>query len=237
MKHAITFLLAGCMAISGLHAQSLSGILTNAKMKPIKEREVWIKNSLAHTQTDKEGHFTLENIQPSDTLEIIYSGTKTALIPVQQMENPTIILDKKNILVKTGEESITLPYSRPTYESGNPNVMNGTQIARLGITNIYDLLRNYFAGVNVISGEGGTMQINIRGTKSFLFQKEPLFYVDNVEYESSADVNSSVDVTEIESIEVNKDGMGYGVKGANGVIIITTKGSSNFAHKNLGKPL
>lgn len=51
---------------------------------------------------------------------------------------------------------------------------------------------------------------------------EPLFVVDGTQYENSADVDASISINDIEKIEVMKDGGAYGMKGANGVIIITT---------------
>lgn len=69
------------------------------------------------------------------------------------------------------------------------------------------------------------MTANIRGINSINSGTEPLIVVDGMAYDSFAVVNSFLDVNTIQSIQVQKDGGLYGIRGANGVIIITTIGS------------
>jgi TonB-dependent SusC/RagA subfamily outer membrane receptor len=67
---------------------------------------------------------------------------------------------------------------------------------------------------------------NIRGINTITGNTEPLIDVDGMTYDSFSVVNSFLDVHSIQSIQVQKDGGMYGMRGANGVIIVTTKGSS-----------
>jgi hypothetical protein len=69
------------------------------------------------------------------------------------------------------------------------------------------------------------MTANIRGVSSILSRTEPLIVIDGMAYDSFSVVNSFLDVNNIQSIQVQKDGGLYGVRGANGVIIITTIGA------------
>jgi TonB-dependent SusC/RagA subfamily outer membrane receptor len=65
-------------------------------------------------------------------------------------------------------------------------------------------------------------KITIRGGSSFDLDNEPLFVVDGTLYESSSEVDGVVSINDIDKVEIQKDGAAYGMKGANGVIIITT---------------
>ena len=87
---------------------------------------------------------------------------------------------------------------------------------------IYEILRNGFTGVTVIDTENGPIVV-IRGGSSLESGNEALFVIDGMTYESSSEVDSQLSVHDIEKIEILKEGSGYGVRGANGVVIITTK--------------
>ena len=65
-------------------------------------------------------------------------------------------------------------------------------------------------------------KITIRGGSSFDLDNEPLFVVDGTLYESSSEVDGVVSINDVDKVEIQKDGASYGMKGANGVIIITT---------------
>jgi len=70
------------------------------------------------------------------------------------------------------------------------------------------------------------MTANIRGINTLTGNTEPLIVVDGMAYDSFALVNSFLDVHSIQSIQVQKNGGLYGIRGSNGVIIITTKGAT-----------
>lgn len=104
----------------------------------------------------------------------------------------------------------------------NSNVITRNQIQQMSASSIYDILRSSVPGVTVTEGGKGSI-VTIRGTNSLESNIEPLFIIDGSEYESSADANAQVSINDIEKIEIDKDGSAYGVRGANGVIIITTR--------------
>ncbi|MDE6061265.1 MAG: TonB-dependent receptor plug domain-containing protein, partial [Duncaniella sp.] len=112
-------------------------------------------------------------------------------------------------------------YEKVVKAKYNSNVLVREQILRSTATSIYELLRGSISGVTVTYGDNGQM-VSIRGGNSFSLDSEPLFIVDGMQYESSSDVDSSVSIDDIVRLEVVKDGSAYGMKGANGAIIITT---------------
>ena len=89
-------------------------------------------------------------------------------------------------------------------------------------TDLASYLPGRVAGVT-ISGPAGSRVVIIRGISSFYGEPGALIIVDGIEMDSFESANNSVNIQDIESVEVIKDGAEYGVKGANGVVIITTK--------------
>ena len=74
-----------------------------------------------------------------------------------------------------------------------------------------------------INYSNGQMKASIRGSSSFALSTEPLFIVGGTEYNSLEEANNAVSVEDIREVEIKKDGSEYGMKGANGVIIIRIK--------------
>lgn len=92
------------------------------------------------------------------------------------------------------------------------------QIQKLSANNIYDLFKGGAIPGVTVNGD----KITIRGGSSFDLDNEPLFVVDGTLYESSSEVDGVVSINDIDKVEIQKDGAAYGMKGANGVIVITT---------------
>ena len=96
------------------------------------------------------------------------------------------------------------------------------RIRQLDVNNLIDLLRGNIAGLQ-INYSNGQMKASIRGSSSFALSTEPLFIVGGTEYNSLEEANNAVSVEDIREVEIKKDGSEYGMKGANGVIIIRIK--------------
>ncbi|MEM9997424.1 MAG: TonB-dependent receptor plug domain-containing protein [Bacteroidota bacterium] len=113
-----------------------------------------------------------------------------------------------------------------TAEEPNPNRVEGDDLDRRALDNIEEMLRGQVAGVTVrYTGRG--LVIRIRGTNTFLGTQDPLFIVDGLPIELGADgalvgLNPR-DVATIEVLKNVADTAFYGVRGANGVVLITTR--------------
>ena len=202
-------------------AEDLKGVIMNVKQRPLKGMKIWRKNTTESVITDKMGNFAFTSIQPTDTLVIMVSKKEEAVIPVKDMTNIDVKIEKGFYLVHDGKKEDKREYKRVERSKMNSNTLTHEQILRLGASNFYDLFRGTIPGVNVNYGDNGQI-ISVRGNASLEQDIEPLFVVDGSQYEHSSDVESSISINDIQKIEVSKDGAGYGVKGANGVIIITT---------------
>ncbi len=116
----------------------------------------------------------------------------------------------------------TLP-ARPTATS-----MRGDELARQTATTLEQLLAGRLSGVSVSRAPGGGIKVRMGGPTSFYSDQNPLFVVDGVPVDGKDNTLSWLDPHQIESIQALKDPSEtaiYGVRGANGVIIIKTKGS------------
>lgn len=200
------------------------GIVTDAKQRPLKGIKVWKKNSTESVHTSPLGAFLFEQLLPADTLVIAVSKREEAVIPVGQYKEILIILDKKEFRIQDGQQEQKREYSKVYRAPRSSNVVTREQIAKMSVSDLYDILRGALPGVTVTDGSRGQI-VTIRGGNSFELDTEPLFILDGTQYESSADVNQQITVSDIERIEVQKEGSGYGMKGSNGVIIITTSGN------------
>lgn len=224
MKIQILFLGVFLLGCSTLTAQEvMKGVILSEKGKPVRRMNVWVKNSLDGVKTDKEGAFILQNLNINDTLIISVSKKKDAVIPLKDRGNEICITLKKNefLLIDNSHEFI-YPYSNKVLLPFNPNILTRKQIEQSGANNLYDLLRGNIPGVNVSDADGNTY-VSIRGGSSFDLNNEPLFIIDGVEYRGSYDADRSVNINDIEQLEIQSDGAMYGIKGSNGAIVITTR--------------
>lgn len=220
-KILIFGLLLSCLTLTA--QDTIRGVILSEKGKPVRRMNVWVKKSLDGVKTDKQGEFVLQGRSETDTLIISVSKKQDAVIPLLNRGDSLIITLKKNeFILKDNSKEFTVPYSNKILMPFNPNILTRRQIEQSGANSLYDLLRGNLPGVTVSETNGNT-HVTIRGGSSFDLNNEPLFIIDGVEYRSSYDAERSVNVNDIEQLEVLSDGAMYGIKGANGAIVIKTK--------------
>ena len=156
-------------------------------------------------------------MQPTDTLVVSISKKEEAIIPIGKLSQASLKLEKKFFILFDGQKKKenTRGFSSTSY---NSNVLTREQIQKLSANSIYDLFKGGAIPGVTVNGD----KITIRGGSSFDLDNEPLFVVDGTLYESSSEVDGVVSINDIDKVEIQKDGAAYGMKGANGVIIITT---------------
>lgn len=205
-----------------IRAGDITGRIVDRKGKPVKNILVKVKNTSNTTKSLKDGTFLLKSVSESDTLQINPSKNKKVYIPVKDNSAFDIILGKESLSLNrlSGEEFIDYLKTLPV--RNNSNVLTREEIEESSANSLIDLLRGNIPGVQVTEIDNVPIA-KIRGGSSMSLSVEPLYIVDNVEYNSLVNVNSSVNIKDIESVEVLKDASMYGLKGANGVIVIKTK--------------
>lgn len=111
--------------------------------------------------------------------------------------------------------------------TADPNVVTVAEPSRQGANSLDQILAGRISGVTVTSAPGGGIVVRFAGPTSFLSGQEPLFVIDGVPTEVNRGTLTWLNPHEVESIRALKgsDAAIYGVRGANGVIVIKTKGS------------
>jgi len=187
---------------------------------------IWVKGTTHGTSTDNNGKYALDVESLQDTLVFSYIGYKRAEVPIKGNTNIDIGLTSQ---VYNSEELVVVGYGEQKKISLTASISNisGTELKQTPTSNISNALVGRLPGLTAIqsSGEPGydQAQIKIRGIATLRegAESDPLIVVDGVERGFN-----SLDPNEIESINILKDAAAtalYGVRGANGVIIVTTK--------------
>lgn len=226
------------MCFGFIQAQEVTGTVSDAN-GPLPGASVVVKGTTTGTQTDFDGNFTIEAAGDA-TLVFSYVGFKTAEIAVNNQTTVNITLQED---AEALEEVIVIGYGTTTVKDATGSVTSVTSDDFNGgvISSPEQLIQGKTAGVNIqqTSGEPGSgININIRGANSVRANNNPLFVVDGVAlFGESTDAQgasgtpqgnplSFLNPNDIESMSILKDASAtaiYGSRGANGVVIITTK--------------
>ena len=219
MKEKLLCLVLVSLVILPSMADDITGVILK-NGKPKKGITVWLKGADRAMETDKEGKFYFFDVAEDDTLQITAGARADAKFPVGDMKNITVDLDKKDFVLSDGTKEQRIPYTMLPIPKPTDGVTH-EMIMRSGQRTIADILRNYMTGV-IVSTDGGTTKVMVRGINSINSSNEPLVVLDGMALQG-VDIETLVPVEEIAVIKVIKDGSGWGVRGANGVIEITTR--------------
>lgn len=224
----LKFLLtAGCLLVLTLTVWSqrtITGQIVEKNKEPIIGAAILEKGTSNGTTTDVEGNFSLAVASDSSVLVVSYIGLKTQEIKVgdQSVISVTMEDDTKDL-----EEVVIIGYGsvKKSDLTGAVTTLKPADVKQVPTGNVLDAIQGKAAGVDITRASGETGKapdIVIRGNRSITAANGPLYIVDGVQYSSIQDINPN----DIQSMEVLKDASStaiYGSRGANGVIIITTK--------------
>ena len=210
----------------------ISGKVVDASGIPIPGATITEKVTKTATSSEKDGSFSLPVSSPKAIVAISFIGYETKEITV----NGKKFLDVK-LQLSTSELTQVVVVGYGTQRKGEvTSAITSLKTEDFNKGNINDpigLLQGKVAGLNIVNGTGGdpnsNLQIQLRGVSTLSGGTSPLIIIDGV---LGGDLNS-VNIEEIESIDVLKDGSAaaiYGTRGTNGVIIITTKKAKIGTH-------
>lgn len=213
-----------------LQQKAISGKVVDSKGESIIGANVMEKGTSNGTITDFDGNFSL-NVSAKSVLQISYIGYKTQEIPVSQLKAGAVITLKEDTEVM--DEVVVIGYG--TQRKGDVTSAIASvkaedfTVGKVG--DAADLIKGKVAGLSIAKGSGdpnATSAIRLRGVISVNGSTTPLILIDGVEGDLS-----TVAPENIEAIDVLKDASAaaiYGTRGANGVILITTKTGKREAH-------
>ncbi|MGV8094040.1 MAG: SusC/RagA family TonB-linked outer membrane protein [Mangrovibacterium sp.] len=213
----------------GLVAQqskSVSGKVTDSSGSSISGVTVVVKGTTQGTITDADGNYYLQDVSNQATLVFSFIGMKSREIEVLGKTSINVLMVEENIGI---EEVVAIGYGtvKKSDITGSISSVSSDKILQVkAISNVAQTLQGQTAGVQVNqrSGQPGeSMSIKIRGTNSISASNDPLYVVDGMPLNS---LSAQLNPNDIASIEVLKDASStaiFGSRGANGVIMITTK--------------
>ncbi len=201
----------------------VSGTITDSKGEAIIGANVLVKGSSLGTTTDFDGKYSLE-VPAGAVLQVSYIGYLSKEVAVGNQSNINIVLTEDTQAL---DEVVVVGYGtqRKSDVTGSISVANADDILKTSSFNALAGLKGKASGVNIFTNSGqpgGATRVMIRGIGTINSSSNPLYVVDGVVMEDFQFLNPN----DIERIEVLKDASAtaiYGARGANGVLMITTK--------------
>ena len=224
MKKLFT-LFALCLTTVYIMAdKQVNGIVEDEKGDPVIGASITVPGTSLGTISDYEGTFSITVPDDAKTLMVTYVGMKQQEVPVKG--NVRVVLHENSEVI---QEVVVTGYANVSKGSfaGSAVAVDADKIEKKSPSEVTKALAGEVAGVQVVntSGQPGTnASIRIRGIGSIYGSSTPLYVVDGVPYQAG-DV-ASIDPGDIASTTILKDATAtslYGSRGANGVIVITTK--------------
>lgn len=203
---------------------SISGRVTDSSGSPLPGVSIILKGTTTGTITNTDGYYNLPDVPSNATLLFSFVGMKSQEIAVAGKKTVNVSMQEETIGI---DEVVAIGYGtmRKKDLTGSISTAKGDDITKLQSFNALDGLKGKVAGVNIFSNTGqpgGEMRVIIRGISTINASASPLYVVDGVVMTDFQLLNPN----DIESVEVLKDASSaaiYGARGANGVILITTK--------------
>ena len=204
----------------GFAQSAIKGTVKDKNGEPLIGVSVTFGNGQG-TVTDIDGNFSV-NAPAGSTIKFSYVGYKPQ--SVKGSGNMNITLEEDNT---TLEDVVVVGYGTMKRKdlTGSVASVTGDALAEVPVANVTEALQGKLSGVNIMTQDGrpgATQSIVIRGGSSITQSNEPLYIVDGVQVSDISDIPAD----QIESIDVLKDASStaiYGARGANGVILVTTK--------------
>lgn len=242
------FLTLVFFGVQSANAQStISGTVSDA-VGPLSGASVVVKGTTTGAVADFDGNYTIEVPDGSDILVFSYVGYSTQEIVIDSRTTINAVLQED---AQALSEVVVVGYGtqRKADLTGAVGSINAVDIVKQPIVSPDQVLAGTISGVNITSRSGdpgAPVSVNIRGVGTLSADANPLFVIDGVPLvgtnnitvntSSTTDSNplASINSSDIASIDVLKDAASaaiYGARGANGVIIITTKKGSRGAPK------
>lgn len=211
----------------GMYAQgkTVSGTVLDQNGESVIGASVVVKGTTNGVITDFDGKFTLNNVPENGTIEISFVGYKTQEIPVAGKNNIQVTLAEDTEVL---DEVVVVGYGvqKKSDVTGALTRVGEKELNAKPVSNAFEALQGKAAGVDITSNQrpGEIGEIRIRGNRSLTASNSPLYVVDGVPL--SAGGIETLNPRDIESIDILKDASStaiYGSRGANGVVLVTTK--------------
>ena len=242
-KLFLVFALFLGLQVSQAQQSKVQGIVSDAQGKPIAGASITLKGQKAGVVSENNGTYTISLSNLTGTLVFSSIGFSDKEVSINGKTTIDVVLAAKDDNLN---EVVVVGYGtqRKRDITGSVGTVNASQIKNLSLTSPEQALQGRVAGVNVTSSSGtpgGAININVRGVGTINGSSQPLYVVDGIPIATGSysqlgvgnqTLNSLADINpnDIESLDVLKDASAtaiYGSRGANGVVLITTRRGKN----------
>lgn len=205
--------------------KTVSGKVTDNTGAGLPGVSVVVKGTTTGTITDSNGYYSLSNLPENATLQFSFVGMKTQEIAVGGKTSINVILEDETIGI---EEVVAVGYGslRKKDVTGAISSITAAKLVETASSSPVQAIQGKVAGIMVSQDgwrPGAESTVRIRGNRSFSASNDPLYVIDGIPIERGL---NEINPNEIESMEILKDASAtavYGSRGANGVVLITTK--------------
>ena len=215
-----------CMTVS---AQQISGVVKDSGGQPLAGVSVFVDGTTTGASTDVDGKYVID-IDDARGKVLVFSfiGMRTQEVHIgNSLVYDVVMEEDANFL----EETVVIGYATVKRKDliGSVSSVDSKTLAAMPVASVTEALTGRMAGVQVTTTEGdpdAEIKIRVRGTGSITQDSSPLYIVDGFPVESISDIPAS----DIQSIDVLKDAFStaiYGSRGANGVVLVTTKSGAS----------
>ncbi len=205
--------------------KTLKGTVVDSSGEPVIGASVVVDKTTNGTITDLDGNFTLTNVAPNATVKVSFVGYKSQTIPTTGKTTIQVTLQDDTELL---DEVVVVGYGvqKKSDITGAMARVGEKEMKAMPVQNALQAMQGKTAGVDITSNErpGEVGSIRIRGERSLNATNGPLYVVDGIPMQEVGIEN--LNPGDIESIDVLKDASAtaiYGSRGANGVVLVTTK--------------
>ena len=229
MKRVLFLLTFICVGIGLATAQTatITGkVYSEGDGEPVFGASVFVVGTSVGAGTDMDGNFTIENVPATaTTIRVSYVGMTTQEVQIVRGKPMKIILVEDGV---TLDDVVVVAYgtAKKSAFTGSASVVKAENIEKRQVSNVTNALTGAIAGVQVTSSNGQpgvSATVRVRGVGSLNAGNDPLYVVDGMPFDGDI---SSINPADIENMSVLKDAAAsalYGARGANGVIMVTTK--------------
>ena len=223
----LVLLLLLSAASYGQNARTVTGKVSDSGGAALPGANVVVQGTTTGVQTDLNGNYTITVQDPSSAiLEFSFIGYTKLQVPVGNQSKVDAVLKEEYTGV---DEIVVIGYGtqKKSDITGSVVSVSNEQITARPVNNVFQALQGKAAGVDITTSiRPGTLgSISIRGARSLTASNSPLYVVDGIPIMSNSGIET-LNAQDIESIEILKDASAtaiYGSRGANGVVLVTTK--------------
>ncbi len=227
-RHILMTAMMVLFAFASAYAQGISirGTVVDGSGEPLIGASVLVKGTALGTSTDIDGNYVLNNVDKNATLEFRYVGYSTQTVAVKGQTRIDVTLTEDSAVL---DDLVVIGYGtqKKSDVTGALSHVGAEELQSRPVNNAFEALQGKAAGVDITSSDrpGTVGTIRIRGERSLTASNDPLYVVDGVPLMSGSGIET-LNPRDIESIDILKDASAtaiYGSRGANGVVIVTTK--------------